>query len=361
MRILDRYITKNVGAGYLFILLLFIGLYFIIDIFSNLSDFLKTKPPISILAQYYIYSIPLIVLRVSPLSLLISTLYSFGELNKNNEIISIRTSGLSILRISAPVIFLAVFVSMSIFFLQEKVLMSSQRKVESIKSRYIEDSPGNMEEKNLAFSSGDKIFFAEKFAPKDEMLQNVIIFEEGPDRIITKKIICKNMLYEYGFWIGQDVIEYSVDKDGNIGNVPLSWNTKKIDLKENPKGLIFKKSMFSQFSSLKNLKKEIANLKKLKAEGLLSNLTIDYHQKITDPFSHLFLIIGILPLALEIKKRKVTLSSLGIGFMFGFVYYALSSFSIALGKSGLILPIFAAWTAPLFFLTVGISGLLLIR
>ena len=93
----------------------------------------------------------------------------------------------------------------------------------------------------------------------------------------------------------------------------------------------------------------------------LANLIIDYYHKMTEPFIHLFLVIGILPLALEIRRRKVALSSLGVGFIFGFIYYVLSSFSIALGKSGFILPFFSAWTAPFFFLTVGITGLLLIK
>ena len=90
-------------------------------------------------------------------------------------------------------------------------------------------------------------------------------------------------------------------------------------------------------------------------------MIIRYNQKIADPLSHFFLIIGILPFALEIKKRKVGLTSLGVGFIFGFIYYFISSFSIALGKSGILLAYLSPWMAPLFFLTIGITGLLLIR
>ena len=205
------------------------------------------------------------------------------------------------------------------------------------------------------------IFFAEKFLPKTKTLQNVIIFQKDKDDNIVKKTICKNIIYEYEFWVGKNIIEYDLNKEGNIVNIPLNLDTKKIDLKEKPKDLIFKKSIFSQFSSLNNLKKEINSLKKVKAGNRLSNLIIDYYQKMAEPFSHFFLIIGILPLALEIKRRKVALSSLGIGLIFYIVYYTLSSFSIALGKSGIILPIFSAWLTPLFFLTVGVTGLILMK
>ncbi len=362
MRILDRYILKNVGLGYLFVLLLFIGLYFIIDIFTNLSDILKAKPPLLILAQYYLNSLPLIVMRVSPLSLLISMLYTFGELNKNNEIVSIRAAGLSLFRIAFPVMFFATCVSVTTFFLQEKVLIYSQKKVEDIKSRFIKkDLAKASEEKNLAFTSENMIFFAQVFKPKQKILENIIVFEEDENRNITKKIICKSITYQDQVWMGKDIVEYNLDLDGNILGNPIAFRNKEIALKEKPHELILKKSIYSQFSSLNNLKKEMDRLKKVKAETLLANLTIDYHQKIADPFAHLFLILGVFPLALEIKKRKVALSSLGVGFIFGFIYFVLSSFSIALGKSGMILPIFSAWLAPVFFATVGITGLMLIR
>jgi len=362
MRILDKYIIKNISLGYFFILLVFIGLYFIADIFTNLSDFLQAKTSLLILVQYYIASIPLIFLRVSPLALLISTLYTFGELNKNNEIISIRASGTTIIRIAFPIIFFALFLSVLTLFVQEKTLMKSQKRVDDIKTQFIKKTMANAtEEHNLAFTSGDRIFFVQKFFPKKGLLKNVIIFEEGEDRKLKKKIVCKEISYEYGFWIAKDIIEYDLDLDGNISNIPISLPTKKISLKEKPQELLLKRSIFSQFSSLSHLKKEISRLKKVKANKLLANLTIDYYQKIADPFSHLFIVIGILPLALEIKKRKVALSSVGIGFIFSFIYYVLSSFSIALGKSGIILPFLSVSLAPAFFLTVGITGLLMIR
>lgn len=362
MRILDRYIIKHISSGYLFILLVFVGLYFIIDIFSNLSDILESKTPLAIIIQYYLYSLPLIILRVSPFSLLIGTLYTFGELNKNNEIVSFRSAGLSLLRIASPVILFALLISIIAFFIQEKILIYSQKEVENIKLHFIKKSEFiTTEEKNLAFTSENMIFFAEKFIPKEKRLYRVIIFQEDEDRNINKKIFCENIIYQYGFWIAKNVISYNLDKDGNIVDTPINIGVKKIKLKEKPEELIFKKSIFAQFYSLNNLKKEINRLAKVKAKNLLVTLTIDYYQKMAEPFSHFFLVIGVLPLALEIKRRKVTLASLGVGLSFGFIYYTFSSFSIALGKSGVILPFLSAWVTPLFFLTVGITGLFLIK
>ncbi len=362
MRILDKYIIKHIGYSYLSILLIFIGLYLVIDIFSTLSDILKAKPNLFILLEYYIQSLPLIITRVSPIALLISTLYTFGELNKNNEIISIRACGLSVARIAFPALFFALLISISVFFLQQKVLIKSQKRVADIKVQFITKKLDKIsQEQNLAFTSGNMILFVGTYLPKYKTMEQVVIFEEDRKRRIVKKIIAKEIAYEHKQWVAKDIVEYSLDEAGDIIDVPLSWDEKIIDIDEKPESLVYKKGAFSQFSSLTTLRKEINRLKKIKADNLLSNLIIDYYQKMAEPFSHLFLIIGVLPLALEIRRRKVALSSLGIGFIFGFLYYAISSFSIALGKSGIILPVFSALLAPLFFLTVGISGIILLK
>ena len=362
MSILNKYLIKNIITGYLFILLIFVGLYFIIDLFSTLSDLLKSKPPITAIANYYLNMIPLIFLRVSPFALLISILYAFGELNKNNEIVSMRASGISIFKIALPVLFLSLFISFFSLYVQENILVNSQKKVEDIKIKYIKKktSPDKLE-RNLAFPSANMIFFVQRFYPGKGVMEDITIFEENKKGQIIKKTICSSLEYEENAWVGSNVMEYHLDESGSIIDKPKHWPKKEIPLTENPKELVFKRSLFSQFTPLKTLKKEKDRLKKIKAYNILSGLTIDYHRKIAEPFTHFFLILCVLPFALEIKKRKVALSSLGTGFIFGFIYYGFVSFSIALGKAGAILPIFSAWLAPIFFITVGITGLILVK
>ncbi|MFH1771853.1 MAG: LptF/LptG family permease [Candidatus Omnitrophota bacterium] len=364
MRIVDKYIIKRVLSGYLFILFVFIGLYLIIDVFSSLSDMLETKPPIGVLGGYYLSMLPLIFLRVSPLSLLISTLYTIGELNRNNEIISMRAVGMSISRVAFPIIFTALAISFISFYIQEQILMRSQKKVEDIKMRYIKkDFSGAQIEKNFAFLSGDMIVVVREYSLKDKAMDNVIIFKRGTEGNFEKKIICKSIVYRNDQWVALNAIEYFLDDKGSIiGPKTIHHKEKTVPLTENPRELIYKKSIYAQFTSLKNLRQEIKRLKKVKAFNVMRNLKIDFYQKIAEPFTHLFLIIGVLPFALEIKKRKVALSALGVGLMFGFTYYlAINPFSIALGKSGVLLPALSAWAAPLFFLTVGISGMFLVK
>ena len=304
---------------------------------------------------------PWIFKWVSPFALLISMLYTLGELNRNNEIVGMRCSGISIISLSLPLILFSIVVSCFAFYLQEKVLISSQKAVEETKRTFIKkDMSGSSIERNFKFASGNMIFFAREFSPREGTLTDVAIFQEDKKGNFIKEMICKTITYEEERWTAKLIKENSFDQKGKrIASRNLS--KKIIPLKENPQELLLKKSILLEFTPLKELQREITQLKKIGSQEKLKELIIQYNQKLMDPFSHFFLIIGVLPFALEIKKRKVGLTSLGVGFIFIFIYYFISSFSIALGKSGIILPIISPWMAPLFFLTIGITGLRLIR
>ncbi|MFO8053192.1 MAG: LptF/LptG family permease [Candidatus Omnitrophota bacterium] len=361
MRILDKYILKNIALSYLFVLLLFTGLHILIDVFSTLSDILKNNPSLLIVIKYYIYLLPLIILRVSPMALLMSVLYTYSNLGKNNELISIRTSGISSLRVAYPAIFLAIFISCSVFFLQEKLLIQSQSQAENIKKQYIEKETKESEIRNLAFTSKRSIFFIEIFLPKEKKMENLIIFKQTPEGNLFKKINCKSAKYIDGKWIGYNLIESNLENTTRLKDTPSVIEKKPLTLSKKPDELVFEKSMFIEFTPLVKLGEQINNLKNVTRGKLLKNLKIDFYKKVAFPFSHLFLIIGSLPIALEIKKRKASFAAVGIGLILSLTYSLIDSISIALGKSGIILPFFSAWLAPLFFLSIGITGLILIR
>lgn len=362
MRILDRYILKNIVLSYCFIALVFIGLYYLADIFSTLSDILHTKPPLKIILEYYLNLFPFIFLKISPFSLLISVVYSFGELNRNNEIIGARAAGSNIFKLVFPTIIFAILISCLALLIQEKILITSQRQSEKLKVQFIQKQRTLApEEKNVVFVSKGVMFFSRRFLTKENILKDVIIFRGEGENILAKKIVAKEMRYANQAWEGEGVIEYWLDDEGNITSAPRHYNKLKIDFSESPREIIRKRDLYSQFASIKGLKKEIKWLKKIGAGNLSASLSIEYYRKIVEPFSHLFLTLGILAIALESRKRKAALSALGFGFIFGFIYYFLLSVSIALGKSQTLIPELSVLTAPLFFLSLGIAGLITLK
>jgi len=133
MRILDRYILKSVLAIFVSCIFIFLFLYVIIDILCHLDDILKQQVNLSLLTQYYLSYLPIMLVQVAPFACLLATLYTFGKLNHNNEIIAMRSSGLSIFQITKTVIIFGLIVSLFIFWVNDRFVPPSLVFTQKIK------------------------------------------------------------------------------------------------------------------------------------------------------------------------------------------------------------------------------------
>lgn len=133
MRILDRYILKSAILIFLTCLLTFLFLYIIIDVFSHLEEILREKIALGILKQYYLSYLPIIFVQVAPIACLLATIYTFGKLNRDNEIIAMRSSGLSIWQITKTIIIFGAIVSVFVFWANERLVPASLSLNEKIK------------------------------------------------------------------------------------------------------------------------------------------------------------------------------------------------------------------------------------
>lgn len=357
MRIVDKHITGHVTLAYVFAMLVFVGLYCIADMFGALSDILKTKPSLEILATYYLYTLPFIALQVSPFCVLIAVLYSFGEFNKDNELVALRAAGLSSRRIIVPAITLAFTLSCLALLTQEKVLIYSQMAAENIKSQFIKKESLGTEEKNVIFSSKSSMLYARRFDHKKGALYDVILFKGDESSILAQKLACQTAYWRDNRWVGENVVEYTLDQQGGISGQPTQTASAILDIDESPRQILLKKTLLAEFAPLRSIIKEIKWFRRINAPGVVAALKVDYQQRLAQPLANFFLVLGVIPAAIHIRKRKVTLSAMGMGFIFAFLYYLLSSMGTNLGKTGLFTPVLGAWLAPLFFSTAGLAGM----
>ena len=93
----------------------FIFIFFIANVQDDLSDMLQLGDT-WLIVTYYFLLIPDKFAYIAPMSLLLSTIYCFSSLNRNHEIVAMRSAGLSITKLSAPIYIFSVFVGILLFF-----------------------------------------------------------------------------------------------------------------------------------------------------------------------------------------------------------------------------------------------------
>ena len=127
-KILDKYIIKNFLSKFLLIMLSFVTVFTAVDIIDNIDRFIEYNIDNNEIFLYYLYTLPWYLSLALPMTLLISTVFCFSLLQKNQEITAMKASGLSIFRISYPIIICGVIFCFISFFFENLVVVNSMQK-----------------------------------------------------------------------------------------------------------------------------------------------------------------------------------------------------------------------------------------
>lgn len=347
MRILDRYILKSVLSILFSCIFVFLFLYVIIDILSHLEDILKQHLNLAFLMQYYLSNLPIMFVQVSPFACLLSTLYTFGKMNQDNEIIAMRASGLSILQITKTVIVAGFLVSLLAFWVNDRLLPRALEVTQKMKQQMEEGTKKEKAKKHEIFynlsmyGAHNRLFFINKFSLATNTLEGITILEHDEHQNLTKKIVANKGIYADKFWTFYQCITYNFDPNGQIVDEPVYFEEELMVIPESPQDFISQRQRLD-FMNIAQLDDYIWKLSKSGATTIIRNLKVDLYQRFTSPFANLIIILLGVPFSLMIRKRATGLSSIGLSIMAGFLYYVLDAICIALGKGGAFTPLLAA-------------------
>ena len=109
MKLLDRYLGKQILSTSLFAIAVLSLVLVLGNIFKKLLDLLVNHDvPLDTILTFIGYILPFSFTYTIPWGFLTAVLLVFGRLSAENELIAMRTSGLSILRIAAPLFAIAI-------------------------------------------------------------------------------------------------------------------------------------------------------------------------------------------------------------------------------------------------------------
>jgi len=115
MRIYDRYVLLVFGRVLLVCLISITGLYFVVDGFNNLDEFLRYGRQqdglLKVLAGYYLARVPWFFDLMSSLLVLVAAMFAVTLLQRTNEFTALMAAGVSRWRIVKPLVFAAAMVS----------------------------------------------------------------------------------------------------------------------------------------------------------------------------------------------------------------------------------------------------------
>ncbi len=355
MRILDRYLVRGFISPFVYCLFLFSALFIIIDSFNNLDEYIKYGSNIKVVLSYYVFLMPALLVQIVPVSILFAILYLLGNLNRHNEIVALKASGVSAFQILAPYLFMGILISFSILLINETVVPRSTITSTAIFEGLILRGKKNMGERAIQrvalYGQKQHMIFARELELTSKALHDVIIFEEHPGQILRTQTRARKAGYENGRWILSDVIQYTQDEKGEMVGEPRVLPELAMDIPDKPEDFIHEATQVD-FMSARQLAEYI---EKLKGAGkkLIHRLQVDYHYKVALPFVSCIIMLVGAPLAMN-TRRGSAMVGIGTSLFVVILYYGIESICLALGKSGALPPPLSAWSANIVFLLVGI-------
>ncbi len=297
--------------------------------------------------QYYLSYLPIMLVQVAPFACLLATLYTFGKLNRNNEIIAMRSSGLSIFQITKTVIIFGLIVSLFVFWVNDKLVPPSLAFTQKIKIQIEEGAKRTKEKKQEVISNlsiyglRNRLFFVNKFYTGTNTMEGITILEHDENQNITKKIVASRGVYQDNLWNFYKCITYNFDANGQIKDEPQYLEEEIMVIPETPRDFLSQRQR-PDLMNIAQLEDYIWKLSRSGATTVIRNFKVDLYQRFTSPFTSLVIIILGVPFSLIVRRRATAFSSIGLSIIVGFLYYILDAVSIALGKGGILMPTLAA-------------------
>ena len=93
-----------------------------------LSRIWELKAESAVLWQYFLLGVPKIVYQMTPVSCLMATIFTVNFLSRSNELTALFSAGMSLARISAPILTVSALIAVASFFISDKLIPPFTKK-----------------------------------------------------------------------------------------------------------------------------------------------------------------------------------------------------------------------------------------
>src|SRR3979411_1145755 len=177
MKLVDRFVMRELLVNLLFAIAVLSLVLVVGNIFRKLLPLLVNHDvPIEFLLTFIAYVLPFSLIFTIPGGLLPAILLVFGRLSADNELIALRSNGVSVTRVCLPLAVLAVGCSAICLWLNVQVAPAAQEKLRSTIFDLATRNPMALFGSDQVIDQfpGRKIYVGKKEGNK---LDNIIVFE----------------------------------------------------------------------------------------------------------------------------------------------------------------------------------------
>jgi lipopolysaccharide export system permease protein len=330
--------------------LAFVAIFIVAEFFDRFDDFLRQDASAGTIALLFLHRIPFVISQVAPIAVLASALVGLGLLARNNEFVALRSCGVSLWQITAPLALVGVLIGGATFVWGETVVPASARRWTQIWNDQVKKKkgPGGVfAGRDVWFHGRAGFYNINRVAPRRKTLYGLTIYQVRRDDFRPVRVIeVASAAWRKGQWQFDGARTRRLDAEGAREEAGLPRN---FTLPESIDDFSVV-ALEPEETSHEMLRRQIRSLRSKGVDA--SESLVDLHLKIATPFAALVMILLAVPLATRGTRATSLPAAVGLGFGIGVCYFFVVGFSRALGQTGSLPPAVAAWTANALFAAV---------
>jgi len=356
--ILTRYFLREFLKILFLCLATFVALYLIGDLFNRIEDILAHKISFSLVIQYFLCGLPLIIHQLCPLAVLLSTFITIGLFVRNQEITALKAHGISLYRVLNIFILISAGIFVLSLVMQQYLIPKSTTRFREIRLVNIKGKSRSKVINTTSFwyRAQDGVYNIEFFNPEKNSLNKVSIMYLDDAFRAQEAIYAKTGQWNGKTWTLYNGMERQFHPDGNQTAIP--FKQKAISLHASPEDFHVSRKTGDElsFTDLWSL------LKQIRRSGYSStSYAVDLQTKVSYSFINIIMAILGIPFALMIGRSGSMALGIAVSTCLGLTYWLFFSFCISLGKAGMLSPFIAAWIANIIFGMLGLYLFLQVR
>ena len=132
LRRLDRYVLREFLRILAITLFALTAVFVMIHLMDHVNVYIDHDSSWAEVGRYYLFQLPYNTLLTMPMAMLIATILSIGDMGKHGELTAMKASGISLYRLVAPILVLAVIASVAMLALGETVVPGLNQRANDV-------------------------------------------------------------------------------------------------------------------------------------------------------------------------------------------------------------------------------------
>jgi len=350
MTIIQKYITKEIVKQFSIVLFAVVSIYVIVDFFEKSSHFVKADLSFSRTLTFFSLNIPFIISQIGPIGILLSIIIVFSLMNKNNELLALKSGGVSFTILLRPVLILGAVASVALFFFSVQVVPNTSTRANRIWLKEVKKQPlMSSREKNIWIKGKRRITHITYYNPIQKTIYGVSINIFDDHFQLIRKLDAEKGVFKDKYWRLTGLIEQKRDEETEAFNIHYRENmNEQMDFVPRDLAEVVRKPEEMSFRELKTY------IQKVEDEGYDATVhRVNLHAK--PAYAFVCVIMCLLGMGLSVRKdrNQGIFFNIAYGIILAFVYWIAHSFCLSLGYGEMLPPLVAAWVTNLIFLCLG--------